>query len=62
MRIRRTDTEDATTTEELLAKAMTDDLAAWLRQWLGQTVEIGFNTKADIYHVLMERLRNGVEI
>ena len=47
---------------ELLATAMTEDLAEWLRGWLGESDPVGFNTKSDIYLVVMERLTQGVEV
>jgi hypothetical protein len=62
MRIRRSDTEDATTTEELLATALTHDLSEWLRQYLGESDPVGPDTRASIFHVLMERMREGVVI
>ena len=48
-------------THELLAQAMTEDLAVWLGQWLGDSGAVGRETKADIYNVLIERFRDGVE-
>jgi len=62
MRIRRKDSEDATTTEELLAHAITEDLAEWLRDWVGQSEPIGLDTKAAIFRTVMDRLDDGVEI
>jgi len=60
MKIRRKDREDMEDTHTLLSQAITEDIAKWLSQW--QQSPVGFETKADIYHVVRERFKNGIEI
>ena len=62
MRIKRHDCEDVTTTEELFAHALTEDIAAWIVAWLGDMDPLGMEAKADIYQVICKRFEKGVEI
>lgn len=62
MKIRRTDREDMEDTNELLAKALTEDLAIWLADWLGAQPPVSFEAKSSIYYVIMERFKKGIEI
>lgn len=64
MRIKRTDSEDSADTDELIAQAMTEDIAKWLQDWLGRPVDspVGLNEKGCIYNVIRERQKKGVEI
>ena len=62
MKIRRTDCEDTTTTEELLAAAITEDVAEVVRDWFGQSDPLSLGLKGDIHHAILDRFKNGVEI
>lgn len=64
MRIRKKENEDVDDTDELLAQAITEDIAKWLQDFLGNPVDspINLGTKGDIYYVVLERFRQGVEI
>lgn len=61
MRIRRKEDEDSERLDVLLSQAITEDIAKWLEGfWLGHPV--GFETKADIYNVVLKRFEKGIEI
>ena len=60
MRIGRKEDEDRNDLWDVVAKAITEDIAEWLRQW--SQGPVGFDTTADIYNVVRERLRKGIEI
>lgn len=61
MRVKRKDWEGGHDLEELLSEAITEDIAKWYKQWQGG-YELGFEAKADIYNVILSRMRTGVEI
>ena len=61
MRIRRKDEEASEDLVELLSQAITEDIAKWHKQWDGG-YELSFEAKADIYNVVLERFRKGIEI
>jgi len=48
--------------EKLLAYAITEDIAEWLKKWLGENDAVGHETKTDIFIVIMERLLKGMEV
>lgn len=61
IRICRKEDEDAVDLDEYMAEAITEDLAKWLEGfWLGHPV--GFETKADIYNVVLGRLQKVIKI
>ncbi len=61
MKIRRKDSEDTEELEELLAHALTEDIAKWLEGfWLDYPVPL--QTKTDIYNVVLKTFKKGVEI
>lgn len=61
MRVRRKNCEDGHDLEELLSEAITEDLAKWYKQWMGDH-ELGFESKSDIYNVVLQRFKRGVEV
>lgn len=46
---------------DLLAGALTDDIANWFKDWSGGD-KLGLDSKTDIYAVVSKRLENGVEV
>lgn len=46
---------------ELLCVAITDDISAWYKDWSGGET-LGFEALSDIYHVVSERFKNGVDV
>ena len=50
------------TEADLIATALTEDLVKWLVAWLGESEPVGLDTKADIFLVIMERLKKGVDV
>lgn len=61
MKIRRKEDEDLRELNWLLSEAITEDISTWYRQWQGGD-ELGFAAKSDIYNIVIERLKKGVEI
>jgi hypothetical protein len=61
MRIRRKGDEGFEKLDELLSHAITEDIVKWYKQWNGGR-ELGFEAKSDIYNVILQRFKNGVEI
>lgn len=46
----------------ILAEAVTEDIADWLKGWLGDGKLVGLQTKAAIFIVVHKRLKEGVEV
>lgn len=60
MKIRRKDSEDYDSLWDLLAEAITEDLAIVL--YNTHSIEPSFNFKANMYEVIRKRFTEGVEI